>query len=174
MDGRHPNSLAAAARGPDRLLGWLVLAAALLLVLGWTLPIMTVNKLWFLSERVSILEGALELWRHGSVVLCAVIVGFSVVFPLAKLALALWLWYQADARGAVLGRSLGWIEQLGRWSMLDVFVVALTVVAIELSLIAEVTLHAGIYAFVAAILLSIVTVQRMTALARRAAQGQGQ
>ena len=33
------------------------------------------------------------------------------------------------------------------------------------------TLHAGIYAFVAAILLSIATVQRMTALARRAGAG---
>ncbi len=172
MGGTHPNSLAATARGPDRLLGWLILAAALLLLLGWTLPIMTVNKLWFLSERVSILKGALELWRHGDVLLCAVIVAFSVVFPLAKLALALFLWYQVDADGAVLGRSLGWIEQLGRWSMLDVFVVALTVVAIEVSLIADVTLHAGIYAFIAAILLSIVTVQRMTALARRAVRGQ--
>ena len=53
--------------------------------------------------------------------------------------------------------------------MLDVFVVALTVVAIEVSLIDEVTVHPGIYVFTAAIVLSLLVVQRMTALARRLA-----
>ncbi len=174
MGGQHPNSLSAKARGPDRLLGWLILVAGILLVLGWTLPIMTVEKLWFLSERVSILQGALELWRHGDLFLCAVIVIFSVIFPLLKLGLALYLWYHADAGGALLGRALGWIEQLGRWSMLDVFVVALLVVAIQASLISDVAMHAGIYVFAAAVVVSILAVQRMTKLARRARRGQRQ
>lgn len=166
----HPNSLAAAAHGPDRLLGWLVLIAGALLLLGWTLPIMTVNKLWFLTERVSILEGTARLWREGEVFLFAVIAVFSIVFPLLKLGLALFLWYWVDAGSSALGHSLGWIERLGRWSMLDVFAVALTVVAVQVSLITDVTVHAGIYAFAAAILLSILTVQRMTAVARRIAE----
>ena len=167
MAAPHPNSLAATARGPDRLLGWVVLLAGVLLVLGWTLPIMTVERLWFLSERVSILQGTAELWRHGDLFLFAVIVVFSVVFPLLKLGLALYLWYQADAGSALLDHALGWIEQLGRWSMLDVFVVALLVVAIQASLISEVAMHAGIYVFTAAVLVSILAVQRMTKLARR-------
>ena len=54
--------------------------------------------------------------------------------------------------------------------MLDVFVVALTVVAIKISIITDVAVHFGIYAFTAAILLSLVTVQRMTHLARRMAK----
>jgi paraquat-inducible protein A len=168
MGGAHPNSLAARARGPDRLLGWLTLLAGLLLALGWTLPIMTVEKLWFLSERVSILQGAGELWHHGDYFLFAVILVFSVIFPLLKLGLALYFWYQADSRGAALGRALGWIEQLGRWAMLDVFVVALLVVAIQASLISEVAMHSGIYVFTAAVLVSILTVQRMARLARQA------
>jgi paraquat-inducible protein A len=67
-----------------------------------------------------------------------------------------------------LGRALGWIEQLGRWAMLDVFVVALLVVAIQASLISEVAMHSGIYVFTAAVLVSILTVQRMARLARQA------
>ena len=53
--------------------------------------------------------------------------------------------------------------------MLDVFVVALLVVAIQGSLISDVVLHAGLYVFSAAVLLSIAAVQRMGVLARRAA-----
>ncbi|MCH8999843.1 MAG: hypothetical protein IID48_16500, partial [Proteobacteria bacterium] len=49
----HPRSLAAAARGPDRLLGLFFLAVSALLVAGWTLPIMTVHKLVFFAEQVS-------------------------------------------------------------------------------------------------------------------------
>ncbi len=167
----HPKSLSAGAQGPDRLLGWLMLLAGVLLGLGWVLPVMTVEKLWFLSERVSILRGAAELWHHGDHFLFAVIVIFSVIFPLLKLGLALHLWYWADAGGPTLGRKLAWIEQLGRWSMLDVFVIALIVVAIQASLISDVAMHAGIYVFTLAVVLSIGAVQRMTALARRAVGG---
>ncbi len=52
--------------------------------------------------------------------------------------------------------------------MLDVFVVALIVVGVGTSLIDDVSVHAGVYVFTAAIVLSLLVVQRMTALARRA------
>ena len=50
--------------------------------------------------------------------------------------------------------------------MLDVFVVALIVVGVRTSLIDDVSVHAGVYVFTAAIVLSLLVVQRMTALAR--------
>ena len=164
-----PRSLAARAAGPDRLIGLLILLSGGLLLLGWYLPIMTVDRFLFLSERVSILRGCLELWTEGHYFLFAVIALFSVFFPLAKLGLALFLWYRVDAASAELGRRLHWMELVGRWSMLDVFAVALIVVAIQVSLIADVAIHAGIYAFTAAIVLSMLAVQRITVLARRAA-----
>ena len=162
-------SLAAAARGPDRWLGWLTLLAGALLVAGWVLPIMTVERLLFLSREISILRGVGELWAEDEIFLAVIVGAFSVVLPTVKLGLALTLWYRAESGSAALRRHLGWIELAGRWSMLDVFVVALTVVAIEVSLIDEVTVHPGIYVFTAAIVLSLLVVQRMTALARRLA-----
>jgi paraquat-inducible protein A len=170
---RHPRSLAAAATGADRFLGALVLWAALLLVLGWTLPIMTVERLLFFSDSFSIIEGALALWAEGHLGLFLVVFVFSVLFPALKLLLALYLWYLADAQSAALRRSLAWMGALGRWSMLDVFVVALAVVAIQASWIDEVITHPGIYVFGAAIILSMLAVQRMTAVARRATSGDG-
>ena len=97
---------------------------------------------------------------------------FSVVFPLLKLGLALYLWFRVDARGPDLARSLRHIERLGRWSMLDVFIVALLVVAIQTRFIDDVQVHAGIYFFTAAIIISILVVQRMTTLAHRALDAQ--
>lgn len=167
-EGSERRTLAATAEGADRLLGWLLLAAGGLLLLGWTLPIMTVEKLLILSEQVSILRACVELWQAGHYFLFLVIGLFSVVFPLIKLSVAFALWHRADLANPALPTWLGWLEAIGRWSMLDVFAVAVGVAATQISLISEVTLHVGIYIFTAAILLSIAVVQRMTTLARRA------
>ncbi len=163
----HPEALAARARGPDRLIGPAILLALGLLVAGWTLPLMTVSKLVLLESRVSILDAALALWRGGDWLLFAVVALFAIAFPLAKLLAALAVWHRVPARAPRLERALDLLDLLGRWSMLDVFVAALLVVAIKASLISEVTLHAGLYAFTAAVLLSMLATQRLRALARR-------
>jgi paraquat-inducible protein A len=94
---------------------------------------------------------------------------FSVAFPALKMLVALTLWYGADSRGSDLAGLLGWLETFGRWSMLDVFVVALTIVAIQISIVSDVTTHAGLYVFTAAVVLSMAGVRRLVVLARRVA-----
>lgn len=148
----------------------LLLLSAVLLAFGWSLPIMTVETLVVLSEDISILDSCWQLLESGEWFLFAMIFVFSIVFPLIKLAVALWLWWFADLERPGFLRSLAWIEALGKWSMLDVFVVALSVVAIQLSLVSDVEIHPGIYLFSAAVALSIVAVGRITALARRVAR----
>jgi len=167
-------SLSALATGIDRWLGWGAILAAILLVAGWVLPIMTIERLLFLSQELSILQGVVELWSEDETFLAIVIGGFSILLPAVKIALALYLWFHAEAGSESLRRALSHLEVAGRWSMLDVFIIALLVVAIRTSLIDDVTVHPGVYVFTAAIVLSLVVVQRMAVLARRAvAQGAG-
>ena len=52
------------------------------------------------------------------------------------------------------GRLAAWIKGLSKWSMLDVFVAALVVVAIKVTIVSDVSIHSGIYVFTAAVLLS--------------------
>jgi len=165
----HPRSLAATAQGPDRLLGPGILLAWVLLVLGWSLPIMTISKLVFFAERISIMDGIAVLWREDQIFLCLVVALFSIVFPTLKTATALWLWYGVDAGHGDLRVALDRLEIFGRWSMLDVFLVALTVIAIQVSLIGEVTTHIGLYVFTVAVALSMLGVRRLIVLARRVA-----
>ena len=127
---RHPRSLAATARGSDRYLGLVLAGAGALLIAGWTLPITTIRQLFILAERISILDGIHALWNAGEVLLFLIVFVFTVAFPAVKTTAALLLWYGADVQGRHVHRSLDWLELLGRWSMLDVFVVALTIVAI--------------------------------------------
>ena len=167
----HPRSLAARATGADRLLGPGLAVVGLMLIAAWTLPLMTISKLVFFAERISILDVIAVLWRESQVMLCVVVAVFSVLFPAIKLISALWLWYAVDARRDALRRALDRLEALGRWSMLDVFLAALTIAAIQVSLIGQVSTHAGLYVFTGAVVLSMLGVRRLVVLARRAALG---
>ncbi|MET4805309.1 paraquat-inducible protein A [Limibacillus sp. MBR-115] len=161
-----PPSLASCAAGLDKLLGPVLLLSGVLLAFGWTLPMMTVSRFVFLSEEVSILRAIGQLWDADEIFLFLIIATFSVVFPALKVGIGLLLWYRS--RHAIRRRRwLAGLEMLGRWSMLDVFVVALIVVAIQISLIDDVALHAGLYVFTAAILLSMLALRRMETLAQR-------
>ena len=170
MSLRHPNSLAANIDGSDRWIGLVLVLAAVLLVAGWILPLMTVNRLLVLDDQVSILTSTWLLFREGHYFLFAVIAVFSIVFPALKLITAVFVWYRLDLAKPGLSRTLDLIDGLGRWSMLDVFVVALTVVAVEVSLVTDVALHPGLYCFTAAVVLSMIAVRRMTQRARKRAQ----
>jgi paraquat-inducible protein A len=65
------------------------------------------------------------------------------------------VWARVDALGAGARRAVAFVGTLGKWSMVDVFVVALLVAAIQVSIITNVAIHAGIYVFSGAVLASI-------------------
>lgn len=167
---RHSRSLAARLTGADRLIAPALAVAAVLLVAGWFLPILTVRELWLIEDQVSIAQGLVALFDEGDYFIFAVILVFTVAFPVIKIAAAFVLLFRIDSRAANLPLWLGRIDALGKWSMLDVFVVALLVVAIQMRWLADVVVQPGIYVFGAAILLAMLAVRRLVWLAQRAGE----
>ncbi len=151
----------------DRLLGLLLLISAALLVAGWFMPVMTVQTLFVFYNEVSIIEGALSMLESGDYLLVAIIVVFTIVFPVCKLILAFLVWRRLDAPHSGMGLALRRVELFSKWSMLDVFVVALVVVIAKMSLVSDVTIHAGLYVFCSAVMLSMFAVWRISHLAHR-------
>ena len=150
-------------------LGLLILIAAGCLVAGWLLPIMTVHSFFLLSDEVSILSSLLRLWQAEHYGLLLLVATFTLVFPGGKLAVSFYLWIGLlKGRRFQRHRMLTWLDHLGRWSMLDVFVVALIVVAVEISIISDVEVHAGIYVFSVGVLLSIAAVHLLKRVLGRA------
>ena len=164
---RHGNSLAAQARGADRLLGAALLAAAGLLVTGWLVPIMTVRRLIFFEDRVSVIQALEALLEQRQFLLFFTVFIFSMILPLAKILFALRIWRGYDVRSEQFFTNLTRAEILGRWSMLDVFLMALAVAAVNLSLIADVHLHWGLYALSGGVVLSLIATTRMSAMAAK-------
>jgi len=159
-------TLARRARGYDRALGLVLLSAVVLVVVGWLAPAMSISKFFIFDESVSLATGLRALVGQGEYGLAALIVVFAMVLPICRIGLiyALWRFQPIDDR--LLSRKVRFVESLGKWSMLDVFVMALVVAALNISLIADVHMHWGVYSLAAGVLLSMLAATRVSKLAR--------
>lgn len=147
-----------------RVLNPLLLAAGCLLVVGLFAPLMTLEKFLIFTNQVSLYSGLRDLWREGDWFLFALIGLFSLLFPFLKLLL---LAAAVNLPGDRHHGPLHWLEVIGKWSMLDVFVVALLVVSLKLRGMASVQVQYGAYAFAAAVLLTMLLSRWVRLLAGR-------
>ncbi|MCP5413126.1 MAG: paraquat-inducible protein A [Chromatiaceae bacterium] len=133
----------------------LLLGALLLLLYGLDAPILTLEKFYFFSTTTSLLSALRQLAAEAEWGLFVLIGLFSVVFPIVKILLLFLVWNVDTAQGAAHRRHLGWLATYSKWSMLDVFVVALLVVSVKLGALAEAHVGVGIYAFAASVVLTM-------------------
>lgn len=86
--------------------------------------------------QFSIVESALELWNAGGVELAILIFLFSGVWPYTKLLITMALWFAPPNRVAIRRRGsfLVWLDTLGKWSMVDVFVMIISIVAFRVTI----------------------------------------
>ncbi len=149
----------------------LIAAATLLLGVGLVAPVITLEKFIFVENTFSVLSGVLQLLQQGQYFLFILIAAFSIGLPVVKLGL---LFRLVSTRVADKERRyLHWLHAYGRWSMLDVFVVAVLVVAVKLGAIAEVQMRYGLYAFAASVLLTMMVTTRIAALSARHGKADG-
>lgn len=136
-------------------------AAFVLLILGLFLPVMHLKELVIFKSTFSVVTGIQGLFHEGHYGLAIILFLFSVVFPIFKLAALCALW-----SGKMVARKrerfLHWLAVLGKWSMLDVFVVAVTIVITKISKLAAAEPRAGIYFFCASVVLTMFITGKIT------------
>lgn len=125
-------------------------AAAVLLFFGWTLPMLNVTSFWVFKDTHSVIGGIERFWQEGEWLLLAAIGGFAVLFPAAKVLVAGWA--LVDPSGARATLKLA--AQISKWSMLDVFVVALVVLTVKSNAVADASVGPGAWCFAGAAILS--------------------
>jgi paraquat-inducible protein A len=124
-------------RNPDSVVRTLALlvTACILYIPANVLPIMTTDQLGR-SVDSTILGGVVLLWNMGSYPVAGVIFFASVMVPVSKLLIMFalcWSVLSGHAKAARQRTTLYRItEFIGKWSMIDVFVVAVLVVLIRL------------------------------------------
>ena len=119
------------------------------------LTILEVEQLGFKSQS-SILSGIIELFRHGSYFVAIVVLLFSIIFPLTKIVLLLELSLLELFKKNQKAFTLRLMETLGRWSMMDVMLLAFLVMLVKLGDMVSFQFGPAIVAFVLCVAMSMV------------------
>lgn len=140
----------------------LLIASAILYIPANVLPVMETGSI-FGAQSDTIMSGVIYLWVSGSWPLAALIFFASVMVPLLKIiALTLlvisvqwrstWAPYQRTRLYRV-------VEFVGRWSMIDIFVVAILVALVQFQALATIRAGPGAIAFGAVVVLTILAAE---------------
>ena len=119
------------------------------------------TRLLLTTSDDTIIEGALKLLGHGSVLIALVILLASVVIPLAKFAAIAWLalsiQYRLPSSPIWRHRVYEAVELIGRWSMIDVFVVAILSSLVQFSVLANVKPGPAALAFALSVIFTMLS-----------------
>jgi len=154
MHLRKPNSIART---------WaLVIAAIIFYVPANMLPV-TITTYLGSSQSDTILSGVLYFMRTGSWGIALIIFVASIVVPIAKLIVLSgllisvqqgWAWRPEDRT-----RLYRITELVGRWSMLDVFVVAVLVSLVRMGYLTTIEAGAGVVYFAAVVIVTMIAAE---------------
>ena len=133
LHSRKPGSL-------QRVWGWWF--AGLLCYIPANLYPMLRTRTLFETQEATIVGGAVELLTHGAAAVALIVLIASVAIPVAKfLAIAYLALSLGDAAPISAHRRqqlYELVEFIGRWSMIDVFVVAILSSLVQLSFVATI------------------------------------
>jgi len=140
----------------------LVIASYILYVPANLLPIMETSSL-FGAQSDTILSGVVFLWHSGSWDLALIVFVASVVVPLSKLFALTYLLLAVRRRPTIepmqKTRLYRVVELVGKWSMLDIYVVALLATVVKFQSLANITAAPGAVAFGAVVILTMLAAQ---------------
>ena len=150
VHARRPNSLTRT---------WaLLITAAIIYIPANVLPIMTVSSLGQ-GEPSTIMSGVIELVQHGMIPIASVVFIASILVPTFKLVGIALLLFSVQRRQPLSARQRIWmyrfIEFIGRWSMLDIFVIAILVAVVNFGRLASVEANLGAIAFASVVILTM-------------------
>ncbi len=136
----------------------LLIGAYILYIPANLLTIMETGSL-FSYRKDTIISGVVELWRSGSWAIAVIVFIASVTIPLLKLIslTLLLISVQRRSRWHPIQRTLLYrlVELVGRWSMLDIYVVTLLAGLVQLGSMATVKAGPGALAFGAVVVLTM-------------------
>lgn len=151
---RKPNSIART---------WALVIAALIFYIPANMLPVTVTTYLGSSQSDTILSGVLYFMRTGSWGIALIIFVASIVVPIAKLIVlsgllisvqGRWVWRPEERT-----RLYRITELVGRWSMLDVFVVAVLVSLVRMGYLTTIEAGAGVVYFAAVVIVTMIAAE---------------
>lgn len=147
---RKPRSLLSAAS--------FLLAGLVFYIPANLFPVMTYIKVGSATPS-TILSGVVELWRAGMVPLALLVLFASIMVPVLKImaltTMIVITRFRARRPLVFLGRLYRLVDIIGRWSMIDVFMISILCAVVHFGFMASVKAELGMVCFALVVILTI-------------------
>lgn len=131
--------------------GWV---ATVCYFIGIHTPVFHSTKFWFFEDEVTLIQSTSAFFDSGEHFIGAVVLIFTLIFPMIKLAYMFWMILSVPSPVSLRINKI--LAVLGKYSMLDVFVLALLLLNLKFdSQLLDMTLKSGIVWFTVSILLNM-------------------
>jgi paraquat-inducible protein A len=150
----HPHSLIRTHLRAGSAIVLMLIGALGAFAAGLFLPFTSVTKLWLFENQISVYRGLIILWNAGELFLFLILFVFTVIFPFVKINAMLILWLWPRLATAQAQQMFHFVSNMGKWSMLDVFVVAILVLTVKSSGVASIQVGAGFFLFFLSVMLT--------------------
>ncbi|BDH46459.1 paraquat-inducible protein A [Salmonella enterica subsp. enterica serovar Choleraesuis] len=143
--------------------------------LQWTLALLTTAIMLYLPANIlpimntsflgsnlgsTILAGVILLWSEGSYPIAMVIFIASIMVPTLKMVAIAWLCWDANSNKRIDSKRMHFIyeivEFVGRWSMIDVFVIAVLSALVRMGALMNITPAIGAVLFASVVILTMI------------------
>jgi paraquat-inducible protein A len=151
---RKPQSLASATA--------MLIAGVIFYIPANLLPVMTYTKVGH-GAPSTIVHGVIELWQAGMIPLSLLVLFASITVPVLKIvaltAMIVSTKLRSRWRLPLLGKLYRLVDIIGRWSMIDVFMISILCAVVRFGFLASVTADPGIVCFALVVILTIFAVE---------------
>jgi paraquat-inducible protein A len=148
-------------RSLQRVWAWLI-AGMVAYVPANVYPMLLTSTLGRTQEN-TIVGGAIDLMHHGAFGVALIVFVASVVIPIGKFIAIAYLAISARSATAIRGhgrqRLYEVVEFIGRWSMIDVFVVAILTALVQLNFVAAINPGIAAICFALSVAFTMVSAQ---------------
>ncbi|WP_243749540.1 paraquat-inducible protein A [Pseudoteredinibacter isoporae] len=131
-------------------------SSVVLFLFGIFLPMFTMQKFLVFNDTFSLAGGLYELLSRGEFFLFLLILVFSVLMPACKFYISFMLTFDKVSSPDEKLDTVKKMLLVGKWSMADVFVIAILASTIKVGGLAHVSVHVGLFVFCASALLTMV------------------
>jgi paraquat-inducible protein A len=138
----------------------LLIAAAMFYIPANVFPIMRTQSISSRDDN-TILSGIMELWRAGSPGLAVIVFTASIIVPMLKFIIMGFLLVTVQRSSGMVARQRArlyrFVELVGYWSMLDVFVVAILSALVHVKILSRVEPLPGVVYFGIVVVLTMLS-----------------
>jgi len=139
----------------------LFLLSVVFFIFGVSLPMFSMEQFIFFKDTFSLVGGLFNLAENGEIFLLFIVFSFSIATPIYKFIICFRIVFQKFTCNLLKLKMINRLVSICKWSMADVFIIAILVSTVKIGGLAHVHSHIGLFVFGISVVFTMILTERI-------------